>query len=224
MEEITKRFFEYLAFKNLTSYRFSKLNPRITSQKISNFKSGRNNITLEVILALSKTFPNEVNLDWLITGKGERDQKQTDILTVKKIPFVSAKTTTAFVITGKSTEFIDYPFFTSKNSSSSLNSYICYEVTNGAMNNGSSDSFLKNDILLVKKIKLKKWEIKLSSNHPVLVIHNIKGIHLGIPKKNKHDLNFYLHFLNPEYDKIPLHFNEIQALFQVIDFKRKITF
>lgn len=227
MNGITRRFFEYLSFKNITAYGFSKLNPKITTQKISNFKSGRNNITLEVILALSKTYANEVNLDWLLTGKGQmtnNNSYQIESANIKRLPFITAKTKEEFLKKGTTEVVLDFPLLSSESSADSSNAYICFEIDNEAMNDGTSDSFLQNDLLLAKKIDQKEWTVRLKSNVPFLFVHSKLGLLLRRPKKSNADLTYLLQALHPAFEEIPIQLDELQALYQIVDLKRTLVF
>ena len=202
-------------------------NSQFEKRHLEFFESGRNNITLEVILALSKTYANEVNLDWLLTGKGQMNKNnshQIKSANSKRVPFITAKTKEEFLKKGTTKVILDFPLLFSESSADPSNAYICFEIDNEAMNDGTSDSFLQNDLLLAKKIDQKEWTVSLKSNVPFLFVHSKLGLLLRRPKKCNADLTYLLQALHPAFEEIPIQLDELQALYQIVDLKRKLVF
>ena len=69
MDAVTQRFFDVLEHINVTPYKLSKEVDGITSQKLSNAKKGRNNISSDIIANFGKYYTN-VNLSYILTGEG----------------------------------------------------------------------------------------------------------------------------------------------------------
>lgn len=69
MEEKTKRFFEVLDFLKVSGYKLSKQSNLITQQKLTNARNGRNNISTDIVMELSRLY-EQVNPNYIINGEG----------------------------------------------------------------------------------------------------------------------------------------------------------
>jgi transcriptional regulator with XRE-family HTH domain len=74
--EVGKRFMDVFAYSGLSRLEFAdrlKISPAV----LSHISSGRNQPSLDLILALRRAYP-EVSLDWLLLGAGSMKGGQTD--------------------------------------------------------------------------------------------------------------------------------------------------
>lgn len=69
MEEKTKRFFKVLDFLKVSGYKLSKQSNLITQQKLTNARNGRNNISTDIVMELSRLY-EQVNPNYIINGEG----------------------------------------------------------------------------------------------------------------------------------------------------------
>lgn len=69
MEEKTKRFFKVLDTLDVSGYKLSKQSNLVTQQKLTNARKGRNTISTDIVMELSRLY-KQVNPDYILTGKG----------------------------------------------------------------------------------------------------------------------------------------------------------
>lgn len=69
MNEISERFFRVIEGMDTTIYKLAKEVPQITSQKISNVKNNKSEISIGIVSALCEKYPN-INADYILTGRG----------------------------------------------------------------------------------------------------------------------------------------------------------
>lgn len=67
---VNQRFMKIIDDKGYSGYRLSKEVPEITQSKLTHIRNERNEPSKELIYALLDKFP-DVNIEWLLTGKGE---------------------------------------------------------------------------------------------------------------------------------------------------------
>ncbi len=101
--------------------------------------------------------------------------------------------------------------------------YICIEVKGDSMEDGTINSYLEGDILLCRNVKRDYWKSKLHIHQwDFVIIHKDRGI--CIKRIIKHDVEsgtLTLHSLNDYYDDFEVSLNDVQQIFNVVDFKRK---
>lgn len=69
MEEKTKRFFKVLDTLNVSGYKLSKQSNLVTQQKLTNARNGRNTISTDIVMELSRLY-KQVNPDYILIGEG----------------------------------------------------------------------------------------------------------------------------------------------------------
>lgn len=101
--------------------------------------------------------------------------------------------------------------------------YMCFEVKDDKMDDGSSDSYLVGDILLCRNIKPDLWVNKLQYNKwDFVIVHKEKGI--MVKRITNHDLEnniITLHCLNDYYPDFEIQLDDVVKLFNIISIKRK---
>ena len=68
MEEKTKRFFKVLDTLDVSGYKLSKQSNLITQQKLTNARKGRNTISTDIVMELSRLY-KQVNPDYILIGE-----------------------------------------------------------------------------------------------------------------------------------------------------------
>jgi transcriptional regulator with XRE-family HTH domain len=74
--EIGKRFMDVFAYSGLSRLEFAE-RLKISPAVLSHISSGRNQPSLDLILALRRAYP-EISLDWLLLGNGNMKRGQAD--------------------------------------------------------------------------------------------------------------------------------------------------
>lgn len=74
--DIGKRFMDVFAYSGLSRLEFAE-RLKISPAVLSHISSGRNQPSLDLILALRRAYP-EISLDWLLLGSGSMKRGQTD--------------------------------------------------------------------------------------------------------------------------------------------------
>lgn len=69
MEEKTKRFFKVLDTLDVSGYKLSKQSNLVTQQKLTNARKGRNTISTDIVMELSRLY-KQVNPDYILIGEG----------------------------------------------------------------------------------------------------------------------------------------------------------
>ena len=69
MEEKTKRFFKVLDTLDVSGYKLSKQSNLVTQQKLTNARKGRNTISTDIVMELSRLY-EQVNPNYIINGEG----------------------------------------------------------------------------------------------------------------------------------------------------------
>lgn len=90
MDEISKRLLAYLEEKQISKSAFAE-ETGLNKATLSHIESGRNRVSLNIIEAFAKKFPN-VDLNWLITGQSPPTISESPEKTTSKIEKQSAHT------------------------------------------------------------------------------------------------------------------------------------
>ena len=77
MEEKTKRFFEVLDTLKVSGYKLSKQSSLITQQKLTNARKGRNTISTDIVMELSRLY-KQVNPGYILIGEGSMFRTDSD--------------------------------------------------------------------------------------------------------------------------------------------------
>lgn len=172
----------------------------------------------------------DINIEWLITGKGEMLQTQkievkNNDTNIIQIPIVSQYAFSDYSKNFDNANFIKnlptYPISVDRE----LKGYfIMFEVKGNSMDNNSKESLQEGDLLLSRNIKKEYWKYKLNANNwKYVIVHKTEGI--MIRKIIKHDLEKKIitaHSLNPIYEDIDISLDKVEQLFHVMQIQRKI--
>lgn len=88
--DINKRFLQIIEYKGYSGYKLSKEVKEITESKLTHIRSGRNEPSKEMILALLNKF-QDVNSSWLLMGEGEmlnENQESSNVIINNSLPKV----------------------------------------------------------------------------------------------------------------------------------------
>lgn len=101
--------------------------------------------------------------------------------------------------------------------------YMCFEVKGDSMDDGSYEAYLEGDILLCRNIRPDYWLSKLHIDKwDFVVVHKELGI--LVKRIIEHKVSegiITLHSLNDYYEDIDVHLQDVQKLFNIVDFRRK---
>lgn len=101
--------------------------------------------------------------------------------------------------------------------------YMAFEVKGDSMDDGTRDSYEPGDIIIARQIAQHHWQNKLHiRKYDFVVVHKSEGILLK--KIVKHDTalgTITLHSLNPLYDDLTVHLNDVAQIFNVIKVERE---
>ena len=101
--------------------------------------------------------------------------------------------------------------------------YMCFEVKGDSMDDGSYEAYLEGDILLCRNIRPDYWLSKLHIDKwDFVVIHKELGI--LVKRIIEHKVSegiITLHSLNDYYEDFDVHLQDVQKLFNIVDFRRK---
>ena len=230
MKEITERVFLLLKTMEISITKFCEINPSFSRQGLSNIKTGRNKINVELILSVSKTFPN-TNLEWLLTGNGSmlKEGSQVDEVTIAPTSYMQVPMVPIFAQAGFLTGYGDQVYMDELPSEywevdrQHKGNYVCFEVKGDSMDDESARSILEGDKILGREVQRHHWVNKLHINKwNYIIVHKEEGI--VVKKIVDHNVEkgiIKCHSLNPFYDDFELNLNDVIALFNVVDLKRK---
>lgn len=101
--------------------------------------------------------------------------------------------------------------------------YLCFEVKGDSMESNGPDTILEGDILLCRNVRQDYWKSKLHINKwDFVIVHKERGVLIKrITEHNTNTHELTLHSLNDYYDDIKVHLKDVQAIFNVVDLRRK---
>ena len=101
--------------------------------------------------------------------------------------------------------------------------YVCFEVSGDSMDDGTYESLLEGDIILCREIQKHHWKNKLHINSwDFVVVHRDQGI--LVKRITEHDTEsgkLVLKSLNEYYEDQEVYMDDLIAIFNVVDQKRK---
>lgn len=101
--------------------------------------------------------------------------------------------------------------------------YLTFEVKNDSMSDGTNESYLQGDYILVREIPRQYWRDKLHYKKWDFVVH-VRGENVLLKKIIAHDTKegkILLHSLNPEYSDTWVNLDDVAQLFNVVRVMRK---
>jgi phage repressor protein C with HTH and peptisase S24 domain len=171
-----------------------------------------------------------LNMDWLLSGNGQMLKTSEVIevdfaeINVMFVPLVSKFAYAGYLDNMGDDEYVEeLPKIPFANDVQNRGDYLCFEVKGDSMDNGEHDAILEGDILLCRNVKQEYWRSKLHINKwDFVIVHRERGVLIKrITEHNTNTHEITLHSLNDYYDDIKIHLKDVQAIFNVVDLRRK---
>jgi hypothetical protein len=179
-----------------------------------------------------------LNIEWLITGRGKmiKDPYWQELGTAgeysyKKLvyaPLVSRYAQTEYICRLNDKSYIDtLPTFPVAVEYESKGSYVCFEMWNNSMNDGSDNSYKPGDILICREMNHAARNKSLYFNIPksFVIIHEKEGI--TATQIIAHSLAeglITVHSPNPSYENSQIRLQDVKKLFNVLRFQRIVNY
>jgi hypothetical protein len=187
----------------------------------------------EIIERIVNVF-HDLNIEWLVTGKGKminppffKETETTQLSNYKKLvyaPLISRHAQTEYINRLNDKAYIDtlptLPFVAEYESKGS---YMCFEMRDDSMNDGSDNSYNTGDILMCRETNRQK---KLYFNKPksFVIVHANEGI--TVRQIISHDLEkgiVAIHSPNPVYEDRRINLRDVNKLFIILELQRIVN-
>lgn len=224
MEPVTKRFFEAIDKAGLTPYRINKDIKSISAARISNARTGKNEIGIDVVTAVCSHYPS-INADYIITGNGSPLNEATVINRERVgIPLVSQYAYGGYLTGYGDPEYIEsLPVVEFTPDRTMTGNYLAFEVRGDSMDDGTKDGYEQGEILICREVAPHLWkDSKLHINRRDFVIVHDDGI--LIKRIVDHDVEHHtivIHSLNPVYQDVTIDLAKVRQLFSVVESRRQ---
>lgn len=226
LPEINKRFLQIIEEKGYTGYRLAKESNLITQSKLTHIRSGRNEVSADMIKGLLSVFP-DVNYTWISTGKGDKiknslkqNLKQKTYAGQTSIKVVSLKAQAGWSDEYYSDEYLkDMPTIIIESDENYKGNYMAFEV----MGHSMEPEYYENDIVICREVQRHLWTSKLHyKDWDFVIAHSTKGIMLK--EITAHDVDngiIKCHSLNPEHPDFEINLREVAYLYNVVEVRQK---
>ena len=224
MNDVTKRFFDAVDAANLTSYRIAQDIPSISTARISNARTGKNEIGIEVVAAVCEKYPI-INAAYILTGEGsplhdEDEVKQKQFPKRVGIPLVSQYAYAGYLSGYADPEYLEtLPIIDFTPDREMTGNWLAFEVKGDSMDDGSRDSYCQGDIVITREVEPHLWrDSRLHYNKRDFVIVHEEGILLK--RVTDHDVESHtivIHSLNPIYPDRTLNLAQVRQIFSVVE-------
>jgi hypothetical protein len=189
----------------------------------------------EIIEKIARIY-RDLNIEWLVTGNGKmikapywNEIEATGKFMYKKLvyaPLVSRYSQAEYVNRLNEKPYIDtLPTIPVTADCESKGNYICFEMWDESMNDGSDNSYNTGDILVCREIDYDVRQRKLYFNKPksFVLIHEQKGIMVRLITDHDFDRELVtLYSPNPMYDDSRIQLREVKKLFAVLQLQRNV--
>jgi SOS-response transcriptional repressor LexA len=224
MNPITQRFFDALKAAGLSAYRISEDIPTISQARISNARTGKNEIGLDVVSSVCSFYPS-INSDYIITGNGTPIH-EAEMNTRQRvgIPLVSQYAYGGYLTGYGDAEYLQsLPLIDFIPDRSMSGNYLAFEVRGDSMDDGTKDGYEQGEILICREVAPHLWkDSKLHIHRRDFVIVHADGI--LIKRIIDHDVTRHtivIHSLNPTYQDKEIDLADVRQLFSVIESRRQ---
>lgn len=218
--------FEYMCdYLELTKYELAKKLGFATLEVINN---GRNEMGPDLTERVLQLCPH-ISRSWLLKGVGEMlvgDEIRESVPSKqKRIPTIHRNIQQTFSLQLHNLDFIgQLPISIWEVSGEFSGKHYCFEVSSDSMDDGSRNSIVDGDWVLCREIEPTLWEHKLDQKDWVFVIlHKTHG--LVLKKITAHDntsQTISCRSLNVFYKDVDYALNQVQAIYNVVGFKRNL--
>lgn len=224
MNPITQRFFDALKAAGLSAYRISEDIPTISQARISNARTGKNEIGLDVVSSICSFYPS-INSDYIITGNGTPIH-EAEMNTRQRvgIPLVSQYAYGGYLTGYGDSEYLQsLPLIDFIPDRSMSGNYLAFEVRGDSMDDGTKDGYEQGEILICREVAPHLWkDSKLHIHRRDFVIVHADGI--LIKRIIDHDVTRHtivIHSLNPTYQDKEIDLADVRQIFSVIESRRQ---
>lgn len=220
---VKERLIEFLKHKGLSQAKFAK----IIGVSSGFVNAIRVSIQPDKIHSIASNFP-ELNTEWLLTGEGSmlkptKDEAVEINPDIMMIPLVSQYAYAGYMSGYGDAEYIEtlptIPVFIDRELKGT---YRAFEVRGDSMDDDSRDSICQGDRLVCRQIKPELWQYKFHMRQwNFVIVHKTDGI--LVKRIIDHDTEtgiITLHSLNPLYEDMRVHLNEVAQMFNVIEIHR----
>lgn len=178
MNPITQRFFDALKAAGLSAYRISEDIPTISQARISNARTGKNEIGLDVVSSVCSFYPS-INSDYIITGNGTPIH-EAEMNTRQRvgIPLVSQYAYGGYLTGYGDAEYLQsLPLIDFIPDRSMSGNYLAFEVRGDSMDDGTKDGYEQGEILICREVAPHLWkDSKLHIHRRDFVIVHADGV------------------------------------------------
>ncbi|MEM1337812.1 MAG: S24 family peptidase [Bacteroidota bacterium] len=236
---ITDRIKQIFDYKGFTKYSEFAEATGLSHQVASNYIKGRQKPDPEKLAIIQQSF-EEINAEWLLTGRGSMlKQKTEDMLSSSKpaeaiwveydrfklVPLVSHRAQAGFLTGWGDEEYLDdLPKVPWEVDREYKGSYLTFEVSGDSMESDENprESLFEGDLLLCREVQKQHWKNKLHINKwDFIIVHREQGI--LVKRILHHDTEkgaLTLHSLNSYYDDFTVQLDDLIAVFNIVDVKR----
>jgi hypothetical protein len=224
-----ERLRKYVEYKGLGRNRFEEL-VGISSGYLSTKSPS---VGSEIIERIVRIY-HDLNIEWLVTGHGKmiktpywQEIGASGESAYRKLvyaPLISRYSQAEYIIRADDKPYIDtLPTLPVVVEHEGKGSYVCFEMWDDSMNDGSDNSFNPGDILICREIDCKSYHRKLYLNKPksFVIIHADEGV--IVKKITSHDIEkniVTVHSSNPLFEDYTINLQNIKKLFNVLRLQR----
>jgi hypothetical protein len=190
----------------------------------------------EIIEKIANVF-HDLNVEWLVTGKGKminppyfQEIGTAESPNYKKLiyaPLISRHAQTEYINRMNEKSYIDtLPTLPVVAEYESKGSYICFEMRDDSMNDGTDNSYNTGDILICRETDFTNRQKKLYSNKPksFVIVHAHEGI--TVRQIISHDVEkdiVTVHSPNSMYEDRRMHLQDVKKLFIILELQRTVN-
>jgi hypothetical protein len=218
---VKERLREFVDYKNIGRNRFEEL----VEISIGYLSTKSPSVGSGIIEKIARIY-NDLNLEWLITGKGDMI-KGTVKFDPKLVfaPLVSRYAQTEYITRLHEATYINtLPTLPIIVENDEKGGYICFEMWDNSMNNGADNSYNQGDILICKEIDHSvRKKLYLTKPRPFVIVFDRKIIATQIISHNLEKQTIEVRSLNPEDENRVLELQNVKRLFYVFKLQRIIT-
>lgn len=190
----------------------------------------------EIIEKIATVF-HDLNIEWLVTGKGKmlkspywRETGTAEKPGSKKLvyaPLVGRHAYAEYVNRMDDRLYIDtLPTLPVVDEYESRGAHICFEMRDDSMNDGSDNSYNSGDILVCRETDRAGRHKKLFFNKPksFVTVHADGGITVRqIISHSVENNTVTLHPLNPLYEDSLIHLQDVKKMFIILELHRTVN-
>lgn len=197
----------------------------VSLRTVQNWESSEKDVSKKIELLISERYANNTQVNEPSENySAEAIQVDYAEMNVMFVPLVSKFAYAGYLDNLGDDEYIeDMPKVAFANDRENKGDYLAFEVKGDSMDNNLSNAILEGDVLLARNVRQDYWRTKLHIRKwNFIVVHRERGILIKrITEHNTTTNELTLHSLNDYYEDITIHLKDIQAIYNVVDIKRK---